>query len=148
MKTIKHINLPFYTQGDLAALSGKSVEDAFGKPLDRDQLARLEQYSLAAGPAYTGWMDGKRVGCGGVHGAEDGSGVIWLVITREMTRQPRELLWALRTILDAILTEHQYTRMHAYVAQGFDAGIRLAEHVGFARTGKILENAIELEVIP
>lgn len=93
----------------------------------RDWLC-LERARLAEGPnAYTAKVDGRVIVCAGVVQGMQGQGVAWAFISHDAGKH----MLAITRAVKRYLVVCPYERVEAVVDEGFDAGHRWLESLGF-----------------
>lgn len=87
---------------------------------------------LCSGPCLSWWEDGKCLAYGGVHGMNDGTGVVWLHLSDEAKRRPLSLYRQIKDV-KALAVSLPYSHYIAY-DDGTDAAKRFLRALGFTRT--------------
>lgn len=83
------------------------------------------------GPAYTGVLDGKVIGCAGIIQSTFGSGTLWALLHRDAARHMLGIHRCAKRLLDL----HQMRRLEATTEVGFLAGCKWLEMLGFKPEG-------------
>lgn len=91
----------------------------------------IEQGSIS----WSGFKNGKILGCGGFTPLWPGVTEIWLYLNPESFKKKKTALRLMRHILNDIIQREKYHRIQAVVLKGYDAGIRFAEFFGFENEG-------------
>lgn len=89
------------------------------------------------GPAYTGFVDGSVIGCSGVITGGTHIGLVWAAVAQDVGRHMLWLHRAVRRYLDAVVMTHRVKRLEATVEEGFEAGCRWIELLGFRFEGRM-----------
>lgn len=81
-----------------------------------------------SGPAFSGFLDDRLIGCAGIATIWRGSGEAWAVLTPSMPKIAHRVIGVR---FNAILQTGLYRRVQANVLQGFALAVRWVERLGF-----------------
>jgi RimJ/RimL family protein N-acetyltransferase len=88
-------------------------------------------------PAYTGYVNDKPIGCGGVVILWDGVGEVWLIVSREVESHKVQAVKVLKRMCEIILLKHELRRIQAIIRTDFPQAVKLVESLGFEREGTL-----------
>ncbi len=89
------------------------------------------KFLLESGPAYAA-IDGEIVvACAGFISQTEGRTMVWAILSRMAGRS----MVRLHRVVERALAMHQFRRIETFVVEGFDAGVRWVEMLGFEREG-------------
>lgn len=122
------IEIREYQDGDL--------ECARQNPLD-EALKAFPALPRPEKPCFTGLVNGQVVGVGGIVTLWSGVGEAWIVLTKDILQNKVE---SYRCILRMFkkMTKENYHRIQATVRVDFPQAIKMVEHLGFKREGKLI----------
>lgn len=95
--------------------------------------ASCAKFLKPAGPCVTAFQGATVLVCGGIMTASPGTGVAWALLSNEAARH---MLWLHRAVLRFIETQ-RLRRLEATVVEGFPAGCRWVELLGFEFEGRM-----------
>lgn len=104
------------------------AEDAEGVVQDAIERTWAE-YNEVAGPAFTGLIDGKVAGCGGIR--IHGIGEVWAAFAPDAPK--RDVLECTRKYLMQIIEEKKLYRLYAFPKPYTAKAEHFAEHLGFKK---------------
>lgn len=86
-------------------------------------------------PSYTGLIDGKIVGVGGVTVLWEGVGEGWLILTKDVLKHKTTAYNCIYRMTKKIIEECNLTRIQAVVRVDFPQAMKMMERLGFRREG-------------
>lgn len=87
------------------------------------------------GPSFTGFLDGRVLGCGGVRILWDGVGEAWALFSKEIARHPREAYYYVNKFLKRIVKDWKLHRVQAHVRADVPMAKRYLKNLGFKEEG-------------
>ncbi len=120
---------------DMLYVIEKGVLEFGLKMYGDDHLKQLAQAREDNGQCVTGVLDGEIVGCGGIDPLWKGVGEVWVMLTYDIGKCPREAYEAIRDGLNKLIEDNKLWRVQAWGRIGFDKGHTLFRHLGFKPEG-------------
>ena len=90
---------------------------------------------VTEGPCYSGFLDGKLVGCAGVCLFWPGVGEAWVAFAPEVLNLRKEAYHYVGDYLQRIMDEHNLRRVQATANTQWTLAIKYLENLGFKREG-------------
>lgn len=131
-KTTKYLTLRYFTAADAVALAADCMEP------DLKNVAEHAAYNIAAGPAYSGFYNGRLVVAAGIRKHANGSGTPWLLMGRGAMTCKTAVWRSVRMMLEILIAECGFTRLRTHSLVGFAASQRVLEHLGFQKKRMML----------
>jgi hypothetical protein len=103
------------------------------EPVDPEFAQAIEDSGLAV----TGIMDGKVIGCGGVHPVNDFHGELWLRLSTDCLKYKYSFARWLKEGLRIIEEDYPFKQLNATIKCCFETSIKMIEHLGFERTQEV-----------
>ncbi len=93
------------------------------------------KYNEIAGPAYTGFKDGRMLGSAGIRLGRNKTGHVWLVLRRNILTKSvmADVIRSIRKILKITIDEFDLKALRSESRIGFEQSQRFLEHFGFVR---------------
>jgi hypothetical protein len=98
------------------------------------QEAYLDGWEVPPGDAWTAFVDGEPIGCGGLTQLWRGRAMAWSILSRRAGPHMLAIVRVVRRKLDA----EPFRRVEMAVRVGFDPGCRFADLLGFVIESKAL----------
>lgn len=98
------------------------------------RTTREDRQFLMSGPAFSGFLDGRLMGCAGIATLWRGSGEAWAVLTRGV---PNIVHRTIDVRFRAILRTGLYRRVQANVLANLETTVRWVEHLGFVEESRM-----------
>lgn len=117
-----------YEPSDALEIKGRTNEKAADKLDDFDRAA--ESHAVC-GPAFTGVLDGRIVGCGGVTLKHAGVGEAWMLCVDDIEQLGSIDPKRARDLLYLMTDEYKLHRLQAPIRADFPAGVSYARWIGF-----------------
>jgi hypothetical protein len=125
---------PFKAE-DMLHLLETGIKEFGLKCIPTDQMKELAQEREDNGQCITGFYDDEIVGCGGIDLMWPGVGEVWLFLSYEVDRYPKQCFRVIKNGLDKLIEDNELIRCQAWCRSGFDKGHTLFRHLGFKPEG-------------
>lgn len=119
------MNIQRFKAEHIAALELQEAQAYFGDQLMTPGYAEMLE---AGGCGFTAMADGRVVACAGCSEAWPGRAIAWALVSKDAGRNMVQLHRA----VSGYLMASKHRRIEAWVDEGFIAGIRWMEMLGFA----------------
>lgn len=90
------------------------------------------EYNAAAGPAYTGYIDGRIVACGGIRVEKNGSGTPWFIMNKG-EKCKKSTFQTVKLMMKILIEECEFKYLRTFSKIGFPQSQRFLEHLGFKK---------------
>lgn len=118
----------------IKAMKGREFENSLIS-LYKDNLDYLLYNYANFGIAYTGIVDDKIIGSGGVLKLWDGVGEAWVFSSIYFEENKRQVYTQVKKFLQLIIDNADYHRIQASIKCDYDVAVRFIEKLGFEREG-------------
>lgn len=98
-----------------------------------DEFRAWAEANLSLGPSFSGVVDGKVVGCGGVRILWNGVGEAWAIFSKDIIKYPKEAYYYINKFLHIIIKDQNLHRVQAYVRTDVNIAVKYIENLGFKR---------------
>jgi RimJ/RimL family protein N-acetyltransferase len=106
------------------------------KPMQSEEaFVEWAKANSAYGPAFSGKLDGKIIGCGGVRILWSGVGEAWALFSKDITGCPKEAYYYIHKFLHKIIRDWRLHRVQAHVRTDVPVAVRYLENLGFEKEG-------------
>jgi len=131
-KTSAHLRIVKFEAWHLDWLDFSNINGlGLAQRISKKDAKILEEVSIS----WSGFHNGKILGCGGFTPLWPGVAEIWLYLNPESFKKKKTALRLMRHILNDIIQREKYHRIQAVVLKEYDTGIRFAEFFGFENEG-------------
>ncbi len=87
--------------------------------------------------SYTGLINGKIVGVGGVVKFWDGVGELWLILSKDVIEHRVETYKCIKEVARLLIDENKLVRAQAHVRADLFQANKMVEHLGFTCEGRL-----------
>lgn len=91
------------------------------------------EMNCSGGPAFSGIMNDKIIGCGGVRIIWDGVGEAWALFSEDINRYTKEAYYYINKFLNIIIKDQNLHRVQAHIRTDVPVFARYIENLGFKR---------------
>jgi hypothetical protein len=108
------------------------------KPIEKEADIWSDEFADAVERsklAVSGTVDGKVVGCGGVHPIDDFSGELWIRLSDWSLDHKIEIVRWLKAGLEIIEEKFPFKQLNAHVKEGFVESEKIMRFLGFDAVG-------------
>lgn len=102
-----------------------------------EDFVKWAKENYTPGTCYSGFYEGKCLGCGGVRILWKGVGEAWVMFSPEIFNFAREAYHYVGMYLEKIITDNNLHRVQGHVDSEFMLAIRYIENLGFKIEGKM-----------
>jgi len=121
------------TAEDMESLIKEGVLECGITDAGQEYLRARAKEREGSGLCYSGYVDGKLVGCGGVDLYWNGVGEIWMVLSKDAKEVPLHTMKGVRAIFDKVLQENDLWRIQAAARCDFPEACRIVEMLGLTK---------------
>jgi len=115
------------------------IDDPVNKYYDKINDVIKEFFSLLGnGVNFTMVENDKVICCGGVVYIDDNNAEAWIRLSTRASNKPLKLLKTIKVGFDMILRSLGSVNVSSHVLDGFNAGERLTEYLGFNKTEEFM----------
>jgi len=119
------------------------AEDSLEGVLKPAPVRERAEFYLKMGPAYSGWIDGKLIGCAGIMIMWPGVGEAWIIFSEDVLQYKKDAYVVILDYLRAIISKLHLRRIQAHCHSALPHGQKYLEQLGFECEGKLKKYGID-----